>query len=160
MLAIAVIGIAAVLAVEIPLVVSGRDNVAVVVAGAVSALVLFEVRRRMSQEDDDDVVAGPEADRAEAMSRWLTRTESLISWADGTRGDWDHHLRPLLAREFQQSTGQRKGVDPAATTAAGRVFFGDLWQWVDPDDVRRSDRTEPGPGRDVLDRILQRLELL
>ncbi|MCQ4117654.1 hypothetical protein [Rhodococcus tibetensis] len=160
MLAVAVIGIGAVLAVEIPLVVAGRDILAVVVAGAVAALVLFEVRRQMWREDGGDVAPGPEADRAEAMVRWLSRTEALIGWADGTRGDWDHHLRPLLAREFQQSTGQRKGVDPAGTAAAGRVFFGDLWQWVDPDDVRRSDRAEPGPGRDVLDRILQRLELL
>ncbi|EID81948.1 MULTISPECIES: hypothetical protein [Rhodococcus] len=160
MLAVAVAGVGAVLAVEVPLVAAGRYSAAVLVAGAVTALVLFEIRRRMAPVDVDDQPPGMEAERAEATARWMARTESLISWADGTRGDWDHHLRPLLAREFQQSTGQRQGPDPADTAAAGEVFFGDLWQWVDPECVRRSDRAAPGPGRDVLDRILQRLEQL
>ena len=160
MLAVAVAGVGAVLAVEVPLVAAGRYNAAVLVAGAVTALVLFEFRRRMAPVDVDDQPPGMEAERAEVTARWMARTESLISWADGTRGDWDHHLRPLLAREFQQSTGQRQGLDPADTAAAGEVFFGDLWQWVDPECVQRSDRAAPGPGRDVLDRILQRLEQL
>ncbi|MGW4338939.1 hypothetical protein ACWEK5_39990 [Rhodococcus koreensis] len=158
MLAVAVIGVGVVLAVEVPLVAAGRYGAAVLIAGAVTALVLFEIRRRMAPADVDGDTSGPEAERAEATARWMARTESLISWADGTRGDWDHHLRPLLAREFQQSTGQRQGLDPADTAAAGEVLFGDLWRWVDPDGVQRVDRTEPGPGRDVLDRILQRLE--
>ena len=160
MLAVAVAGVGAVLAVEVPLVAAGRYSAAVLVAGAVTALVLFEIRRRMAPGDVDDQPLGTEAERAEATARWMARTESLISWADGTRGDWDHHLRPLLAREFQQSTGHRQGLDPADTAAAGEVFFGDLWQWVDPECVQRSDRAAPGPGRDVLDRILQRLEQL
>lgn len=160
MLAVAVAGVGAVLAAEVPLVAAGRYSAAVLVAGAVTALVLFEIRRRMAPVDVDDQPPGMEAERAEATARWMARTESLISWADGTRGDWDHHLRPLLAREFQQSTGQRQGLDPAETAAAGEVFFGDLWQWVDPECVQRSDRAAPGPGRDVLDRILRRLEQL
>ncbi|ANS25547.1 hypothetical protein [Rhodococcus opacus] len=160
MLAVAVAGVGAVLAVEVPLVAAGRYSAAVLVAGAVTALVLFEFRRRMAPVDVDDQPPGMEAERAEVTARWMARTESLISWADGTRGDWDHHLRPLLAREFQQSTGRRQGLDPAETAAAGEVFFGDLWQWVDPECVQRSDRAAPGPGRDVLDRILQRLEQL
>ncbi|MBA8958373.1 hypothetical protein [Rhodococcus opacus] len=160
MLAVAVAGVGAVLAVEVPLVAAGRYSAAVLVAGAVTALVLFEIRRRMAPVDVDDQPPGMEAERAEATARWMARTESLISWADGTRGDWDHHLRPLLAREFQQSTGRRQGLDAADTAAAGEVFFGDLWQWVDPECVQRSDRAAPGPGRDVLDRILQRLEQL
>ncbi|MFC9553014.1 hypothetical protein ACFTWF_19410 [Rhodococcus sp. NPDC056960] len=160
MFAVAVVGVGAVLAVEVPLVAAGRYSAAVLVAGVVTALVLFEIRRRLAPEEPGDLPSGAVAERAEAMARWVARTETLISWADGTRGDWDHHLRPLLAREFQQSTGQRQGRDPADVTAAGEVFFGDLWQWVDPDGIQRTDRTAPGPGRDVLDRILRRLELL
>ena len=41
------------------------------------------------------------------------------------------------------------------------MLFGDeLWQWVDPENVSRTGGHEPGPGRDALDEILQRLERL
>jgi hypothetical protein len=38
------------------------------------------------------------------------------------------------------------------------LFGADLWAWVDPENVSRSGVTEPGPGREALDEILQRLE--
>jgi hypothetical protein len=39
------------------------------------------------------------------------------------------------------------------------MLFGDeLWAWVDPQNVSRTGGSEPGPGRETLDEILQRLE--
>ena len=93
------------------------------------------------------------------MRRWIARTESMIRWADSSRADWDRHLRPRLAREFMLATGQRMGRDTASLGATGRIVFGDeLWQWVDPSNVARTGRREPGPGREALSEILERLE--
>jgi hypothetical protein len=93
------------------------------------------------------------------MQRWISRTESLIRWADSSQADWDRHLRPRLAREFMTATGQRQGRDNASMQATGRMVFGeDLWQWVDPSNISHADARNPGPGRDALYAILQRLE--
>lgn len=92
----------------------------------------------------------------ESLQRWRAQTESMISRADSTRGDWDRHLRPRLAREFILATNQK---DPQAQQATGRMVFGeDLWQWVDPGNVARTGRDAPGPGRAALAEILRRLE--
>ena len=101
--------------------------------------------------------AGAAADPAlESLYRWKAQTESMLQWADATRGEWDRYLRPKLARDFLQATRQK---DPAAVKAAGRLLFGDdLWQWVDPDNVSPSRREEPAPGRATLETILVRLE--
>jgi hypothetical protein len=101
--------------------------------------------------------AGIASDPAlESLYRWKAQTESMLQWADSTRGEWDRYLRPKLARDFLQATRQK---DPAAVKAAGRLLFGDeLWQWVDPDNVSPSRREEPAPGRATLETILVKLE--
>lgn len=92
----------------------------------------------------------------ESLYRWKAQTESMLQWADSTRGEWDRYLRPKLARDFLQATRQK---DPVAVKAAGRLLFGDdLWQWVDPDNVSPSRREEPAPGRATLETILVKLE--
>lgn len=99
----------------------------------------------------------PEQDPGlESLYRWKAQTESLVQWADATRGEWDRYLRPKLARDFLQTTRQK---EPAAVAAAGRLLFGDdLWQWVDPQNVSPARRNDPAPGRATLDIILERLE--
>lgn len=92
----------------------------------------------------------------ESLQRWKSQTEELIRWADGTRGEWDRHLRPKLARDFLIATKQKESL---ALASAGRLIFGEeLWQWVDPQNVSAARRGEPGPGRGALDEILRRLE--
>jgi hypothetical protein len=57
------------------------------------------------------------------------------------------------------ATGQKQSKDRAAFQATGRMLFGaELWSWVDPQNVSRTGGDEPGPGREALDEILQRLE--
>lgn len=98
-------------------------------------------------------------DDAASLRRWLSRTETLIGQSDATRRDWDRHLRPTLARQFEMATGQKRSKNRAAYNATGLMLFGaDLWAWVDPENVARSGLDEPGPGRTALDEILQRLE--
>ena len=98
-------------------------------------------------------------DAEEPLRRWISRTETLISWSESTRSDWDRHLRPMLARQFGIATGQKQNKNPEGFRATGRMLFGDeLWAWVDPENVARTGKDVPGPGRSALDEILRRLE--
>ncbi|MBB2988842.1 hypothetical protein FHR72_000299 [Mycolicibacterium iranicum] len=135
-------------------------EVVIAVTGAAVACVLIAVRTRMDRrpDPDDDAVND---DAAAAIRRWLNRTETLISWSDSSRADWDRRLRPILARQFELAAGRRKAKDARSFEATGRMVFGDdLWPWVDPDNISRTGAQEPGPGRGTLDDILRRLERL
>lgn len=132
----------------------------VMATGAAVAGVLVAVRWWLVAPDADVVDAGTD-DAGASLRRWLARTEALIAWSEGSRTDWDRRLRPMLARQFELAAGQRKGKDPKAFDATGRMLFGEsLWQWVDPQNTAQSKGHEPGPGRDTLNEILQRLERL
>jgi hypothetical protein len=46
-----------------------------------------------------------------------------------------------------------------AFQATGKMLFGsELWQWVDPQNISRTGGDEPGPGREALAEILERME--
>ena len=135
-----------------------RRFVLVIVGGAV-ALVLLVLRWYLVRGTGDEPVAPPINDAEESLRRWLSRTETLISWSESTRSDWDRHLRPMLARQFGIATGQKQNKNPDGFRATGRMLFGDeLWAWVDPENVARANQHVPGPGRAALDEILRRLE--
>lgn len=155
-----VAAVAVVVAAEVCAFVLLDRDLVIAATGAALVVVLLEVRRRLTQRtapDGDDVTDGP----AMSLQRWLSRTETLISWSESSRSDWDRRLRPMLARQFELAAGQRKAKDPNAFATTGRMLFGErLWPWVDPDNVSRTGTTEPGPGRDTLDEILRRLERL
>ncbi|MCX4093499.1 hypothetical protein [Nocardia sp. alder85J] len=105
--------------------------------------------------EDTEIENGP----AEMLRRWHARAQMLADRADGSRADWDRHLRPLLAKEFELSTGHRLAKDRRATAAVGRMQFGpELWQWVDPENTRPRAQDERAPGRAALDEILRRLQ--
>ncbi|WP_227998190.1 hypothetical protein [Nocardia australiensis] len=126
------------------------------VALAFIALV-WSLREHSVQPDTDpgDIENGP----AEMLHHWHARAEMLADRADGTRADWDRHLRPLLAKEFELSTGMRVAKNRKATEAAGVLQFGpELWLWVDPANSALRDQTTRAPGRAALDEILRRLQ--
>lgn len=103
----------------------------------------------------DDIGNGP----AQMLSDWRARAEMRVSRADGTRADWDRYLRPLLAKEFELSTGIRISRNRRALVTAGELQFGaDLWRWVDPANSALRDQTGRAPGREVLEEILERLQ--
>lgn len=130
-----------------------------VVVGVMAALVLLALRFYLVREPGYDFGDPPANDPAESLRRWLSRTETLVSRSESTRRDWDRHLRPMLARQFEMATGQRRAKDHLAFHATGSMLFGaELWAWVDPQNVSRTGGNEPGPGRDALDQILRRLE--
>ncbi|WP_179469627.1 hypothetical protein [Mycolicibacterium vinylchloridicum] len=148
-------GLALVAGAEVLAVVLGARQWVLPAAGL--ALVVFLLAARLSFDAAQHrSAAEPGADDpAEALRRWRSRTESTIQWADATRGDWDRHLRPRLAREFVLATRQR---DPAGLQATGRIVFGDdLWCWVDPNNVVHGRGREPGPGYATLQEILRRM---
>jgi hypothetical protein len=129
------------------------------VVGVMTAVVLLTLRLYLVRDPGYDAGDAPANDPAESLRRWLSRTETLISRSESTRRDWDRHLRPMLARQFEMATGQRQAKDRVAFHATGSMLFGaELWAWVDPQNVSRTEANEPGPGRDALDQILRRLE--
>jgi hypothetical protein len=154
-----VLGLALVVAVEVMVFTMADHRFVLWASGGTAALVLLAGRRLLDRESatqkPESLADGP----AESMRRWITRTETMIRWADSSRRDWDRHLRPRLAREFMVATGQRAHKDPATMQATGQMVFGDeLWQWVDPSNVAQTGGREPGPGRAALKEILERLE--
>jgi hypothetical protein len=130
-----------------------------VVVGVMVALVLLALRFYLVREPGLESGGTVGNDPAQSLRRWLSRTETLISRSESTRRDWDRHLRPMLARQFELATGQRRAKDLTAFHATGTMLFGaELWAWVDPQNVSRTGDSEPGPGRQALDEILRRLE--
>ncbi|MBF6173133.1 hypothetical protein [Nocardia blacklockiae] len=104
---------------------------------------------------DDEIDNGP----AEMLRRWRARAQMLAERADGSRADWDRYLRPLLAKEFELSSGHRIAKNRRATEAAGQLLFGpELWRWVDPANSATRDHNTRAPGRAALDEILRRLQ--
>lgn len=122
------------------------------------ALVLLSLRRALARGYEAD--AEPDADDlGDSLRRWLSTTETTIRWSESTRVDWDRHLRPMLARRYEMTTGQRQSKDPVSYHATGRILFGpELWEWVNPNNVTRTGDRRPGPGRAALQEILQKLE--
>jgi hypothetical protein len=127
-------------------------------SGAAVVVVLFAIRRHLG--GDREPVAEPDCDvLGESLRRWVAATETLIRRSESTQANWDRHLRPMLARRFEIVTGQRRAKDPEAYQAVGRMLFGpQLWGWVNPDNVAGTGGQRPGPGRAVLQEILERLE--
>jgi hypothetical protein len=127
--------------------------------GVMLATVLMALRLYLVREPGPESGGAFSDDAAESLRRWQSRTETLISRSNSTRRDWDRHLRPMLARQFELATGQRRAKDLTAFHSTGTMLFGaELWAWVDPQNVSRTGDDEPGPGRDALDEILRRLE--
>ena len=127
--------------------------------GVAVALTLLALRWYLVRGTTTEMAAATANDAEESLRRWLSRTETLISWSESTRSDWDRHLRPMLARQFAIAKGQKQNKNPEGYRATGRMLFGDeLWAWVDPENVARTDKQVPGPGRSALDEILRRLE--
>ena len=126
---------------------------------AAAAVALLVVRWLLVRDKGSDVDDSRARDPAETLRRWRSKTEILIARADTSRSDWDKYLRPMLARQFELATGQRKTKDPRVFHATAIALFGEqLWPWVDPDNLSTNGADEPGPGRAVLDEVLQRLE--
>ncbi|NNH73473.1 hypothetical protein HLB23_27065 [Nocardia uniformis] len=132
---------------------------AIPVAGALALLIWSLVQRARrngpAELADNEVDNGP----AEMLTRWQARAQMLADRAEGTRADWDRHLRPLLAKEFELSSGHRHAKNRRAAEQAGVLQFGpELWRWVDPANSALRDQTTRAPGRAALDEILRRLQ--
>lgn len=86
----------------------------------------------------------------------LDHAEALVTWAEGTRRDWDRHVRPVLARVVEDRYGGGRGDGAHEISAA---LFGErLWPLVDPAAAFTDDLGAPGPGRAALVKILDTLE--
>jgi hypothetical protein len=93
----------------------------------------------------------------------VDRARATAAWAEGSRVDWDRHVRPVLAREFTELLRARRdpgGQTQAESQAGERMFGSKLWPWVDPSRPFTAEPHRPGPGREGLTRILDRLERL
>jgi len=152
-------GLCLVIGVQVIAMLMPDRRLVLVTVGLAVAVTLLALRWFLVRGSEDDAVTEGANDAEESLRRWMSRTETLISWSESTRSDWDRHLRPMLARQFGIATGQKQNKNPAGFRATGRMLFGDeLWAWVDPDNVARTDKQGPGPGRSALDKILRKLE--
>ena len=152
-------GLCVVIMAELVVLVVLDPELFLVASGLTVAAVLFTLRVLLVRETEHDSGEISANYPAESLRRWLSRTETLISRAESTRRDWDRHLRPMLARQFELATGHRQVKDPVAFQATGQMLFGsELWRWVDPQNVSRTGGEEPGPGREALAEILERME--
>lgn len=152
------LGILLIIGTELLLLVAQDRRFVLLAAGVGTTLVLLNIRRALGHPNEP--AAEPDSDDlADSLRRWLASTETTIRWSDSTRADWDRHLRPMLARRFELTTGQRQAKDPAAFRATGEMLFGpELWEWVNPNNVGYAAADQPGPGRAALEEILRRLE--
>jgi hypothetical protein len=152
-------GLCVVILAELVVLVVLDPELFLVASGLTVATVLFALRMLLIRETAPDPSDASANDSSESLRRWLSRTETLISRSESTRRDWDRHLRPMLARQFALATGHRHAKDPVAFQATGRMLFGaELWRWVDPQNISRTGGDEPGPGREALAEILERME--
>lgn len=130
------------------------------IPGVAVGVVLLAIRSFLGPATDPALAESDFVnDEGESLRRWLARTDTMIHWSESTRSDWDRHLRPILARQFEMATHQQRAKDTSTFHATGRMLFGaELWRWVDPENIERTGARDRGPGRAVLDEILQRLE--
>jgi hypothetical protein len=153
-----VLGICLIVGIELLALMQHDRRLVLAASGGALALVLLTVRRVLGR----GMRAEPEADSddlGDSLRRWLSNTETTIRWSESTRVDWDRHLRPMLARRYEMTTGQRRSKDPVAYQAGGQMLFGaELWEWVNPNNVARTGDRRPGPGRATLEEILRKLE--
>jgi hypothetical protein len=153
-----VLGVCLIVGVELLALITHDRRFVLAASGVALALVLLNVRRFLGRGTEPPAEPDPD-DLGDSLRRWLSTTETTIRWSDSTRADWDRHLRPMLARRYEMTTGQRQSKDPLAYQATGRMLFGaEIWEWVNPNNVTRTGDREPGPGRTMLEEILRRLE--
>jgi hypothetical protein len=152
------LGVCLIIGIELLVLIVHDRRFVLAASGVALALVLLTVRRFLGRGGEPEAELDPD-DLGNSLRRWLSATETTIRWSESTRSDWDRHLRPMLARRYEMTTGQRQAKDPAAFQSTGRMLFGDeLWEWVNPNNVTRSGDRQPGPGRRALEEILQKLE--
>jgi hypothetical protein len=153
-----VLGVCLMVGVELLALIVQDRRFVLAAAGVALGLVLLNIRRALGHPNEPPVEPGSD-DLGESLRRWLANTETTIRWSESTRSDWDRHLRPMLARRYELTTGQRQAKDPAAFRATGEMLFGsELWEWVNPNNVERVAASQPGPGRAAFEEILRRLE--
>ena len=121
----------------------------VLFAGGLAALAATGSMVTAALREPEPSRAAASFDIGEALDHWRSRTEVLVSWADGTPADWDRHIRPILGREVQLALGGNLAPD------RGEFAFGQWWVWVDP--LGRG-TGQKAPGRRGLEEILARLE--
>jgi len=124
---------------------------------AIVALLAWRLSLIPRRPDESTVDDGP----TPVPDTSMDRARATLDWADGSRADWDRHVRPLLAREVAELLRTRRDpVTPRPAHPGGRLLGPDLWPLVDPAQPFTAEPDRPGPGRDGLARILDRLERL
>lgn len=152
------LGVCLIIGVELLALIVHDRRFVVAAAGVALALVLLDIRRVLGGAHRPETELDPD-EPGDSLRRWLATTETTVRWSESSRGDWDRHLRPMLARRYENATGQRQAKDPVAFHACGQMLFGpELWDWVNPNNVTRAGERQPGPGRAAFEEILRKLE--
>lgn len=107
-----------------------------------------------------DATAGPpdaEPDPVAASAPYR-RYLAAAAWAGGSARDWDRGVRPVLAELAELAAAERLPGAGDTRAAAARWLGRELWPLVDREQACPGGPSAPGPGRETLTRILQRLD--
>jgi hypothetical protein len=97
----------------------------------------------------------------DAPYRAYRQVAEQLSWAAVSPRHYDLMTRPMLVEIAAARLADRHGVDLYTQPAAACDLLGpDVWRWLDPTAVPTRDSQPPGVGRDVLRRVVERLERL
>ncbi|GFG69583.1 hypothetical protein [Mycolicibacter senuensis] len=151
-------GVLLVLAVQLAVLFTHQRQLLLWGAGLAVAVPLLGIRQLLGAGGRGSAAPSALDEPGESLRRWLSGTEARIRWAESTRADWDRRWRPILARRFEVSTGQRRAKNEAFNATGVMLFGAELWPWVDPGNVAPASDRGDGPGRAVLEEILYRLE--
>lgn len=91
---------------------------------------------------------------AAAYRRYL----AAAAWAGGSGRDWDRGVRPVLAELAEMVAAERLPGTGDTRVAAARWLGPELWPLVDRERSCPGGPSAPGPGREALARVLDRLE--
>jgi len=104
-------GLCLVIGVQVIAMLMPDRRLVLVTVGLAVAVTLLALRWFLVRASEDDAATEGANGAEESLRRWMSRTETLISWSESTRSDWDRHLRPMLARRFAITTGQSQTKD-------------------------------------------------
>lgn len=133
----------------------------IVAVSALAALTAIGVAIAVPGADPGRRRQRPPRPRGDESFRAYHQVGEQLSWAAVSPRHYDLVTRPLLTRLAAARLAELHRVDLHADPGRAAQLLGpEVWPWVDPRREPASDSQPPGVGRDVLSRIIDRLERL
>jgi hypothetical protein len=132
----------------------------VVATSVAAAVVVLRLRLIRADPAASDLPVLPWTHRARVpVLPGFTRTVGSVEWGLVSAFDFDTSLRPRLTRVAAARLADRHGIDLAGRPAdAARLLGAEAWALLDPARPPSGDRSQPGPDRAAVARVLDAIE--